>query len=89
MATVEYIEGCYEVQDIEFGKVYKWHPESILIECGCGENPSLTSSQTICVWCGADHASIIREELATRRPEDETTHPWRYAEDREETTLPC
>jgi hypothetical protein len=89
VAKVEYIEGCYEVQDVEFGKVYKWHPESILIKCGCGENLTLTSSQTTCVWCGADYASIIREELATWRPEDETTHPWHYAEDREEAMLPC
>ena len=89
MAIVEYIEGCYEVQDVEFGKVYRWCPESILIECDCGESPILTSSQTTCVWCDADHTSIIREELATRQLEDEAAHPWRYAEDREEAMLPC
>ena len=89
MAIVEYIEGSYEVQDVEFGKVYRWCPESILIECGCGESPTLTSSQTTCVWCDADHALTIREELSARRPEDEAVHPWRYAEDREETKLPC
>lgn len=89
MVIVGYIGGYYEVQDVEFGKVYRWCPESIWIECDCGENPTLTGSQTTCVWCGTDHAPTIREELAARRPEDEAVHPWRYAGDREGAAVPC
>ncbi len=81
-------EGCYEIQDVEFGKVYRWCPECVMVECDCGENPTLTCSESVCVWCGADHASTIREELAARQPEDCTAHPWRYAEYREDVGIP-
>jgi hypothetical protein len=29
----ECAQARYEVQDVEFGKVYKWRPEHIVIEC--------------------------------------------------------
>jgi hypothetical protein len=86
---VECTEGRYEVQNMEFGKVYKWCPESVVVECDCGEMLTLTRSETACGWCGVDHAEVVQEELATRQLEDETTHPWRYAGDREEAGIPC
>jgi hypothetical protein len=85
---LECIEGCYEIQDVEFGKVYRWCPECVMVECDCGESPTLTYSESVCVWCDADHASTIREELAHRLPEDCTAHPWRYAEYREDAGIP-
>jgi hypothetical protein len=27
MRIIEHTEGHYEVQDLELGKVYRWHPE--------------------------------------------------------------
>jgi hypothetical protein len=65
---------------MELGKVYRWRPESVLVECECGEQTTLIDSETTCVWRGADHATTIREELATLRPEDEAAHPWHYAD---------
>ena len=82
MTMIKYIEGRYEVQD-------RWRPESFVIECDCGERACLTSSATVCLWCGADHASTLREELAARQPGDEVALPWRYAGDREDTGIPC
>jgi hypothetical protein len=38
-------EGHYEVQDVKFGKVYKWHPDSTIIECGCGKRLTYTRSE--------------------------------------------
>lgn len=68
--------GRYEVQEIgEFGRVYKWHPEHVVLECGCGERPSLTGLRTACE-CGAEHTGVVREWLVARRRE-ETAHPWR------------
>ena len=74
-----------------FGRVYKWRPESVLIECEeCGERLSLFSaSATFCTACGADHTLVVQEEeLADRLHKDEVIHPWRYARDREDVGLP-
>ena len=91
MPILKYTEGCYEIQDVEFGKVYKWCPDSVVVECECGQMPTFTRSETTCEWCEADYAAIVTdymslacEESDTRQLEDEVIHPWRYAEDREE-----
>ena len=31
--VIERIEAHYEVQDVEMGKVYRWCPESVVVEC--------------------------------------------------------
>ena len=75
----------YEVQEVEFGYVYKWCPESILVKCECGEMTSLTASITTCEECGAEHTCLVREDLANCQLRgDESLHPWRYSEAREE-----
>ena len=40
--VIERLDACYEVQELEFGKVYKWQPERIVLECECGQRLSLT-----------------------------------------------
>ena len=73
-------QARYEVQDVDFGKVYKWCPERVVLECGCGGRLYLTSSMTSCEECSADHAVAVREELSQlRQSSDETLHPWRYS----------
>ena len=89
MQVIERNEGHYDVQEVQFGTVYRWCPECIVVECDCGERLTLTYSESTCPECGADHAFIVREELAARRVGDETIHPWHYAEDRQELGLPC
>ncbi len=84
--VIECAEGRYEVQDVEFGRVYKWRPERVVVECDCGERTALSGSETTC-GCGADHTEVVREELAGSL-EDEVLHPWRYAGDREDDGLP-
>ena len=75
----------YEVEDVEYGKVYRWQPESVVVECGCGEEVSLTHSETICQECGAEHTGLVREDLSERQPQgDGDVHPWRYTEDEED-----
>ncbi len=86
MGVIERAEGRYEIQDVEFGRVYKWRPEQVVVECGCGERATLTACETTC-RCGADHAVVVREELVGCS-EDETLHPWRYAGDSEDTGIP-
>jgi hypothetical protein len=66
---------------VGFGKVYRWYPERVVVECECGEELTLTVSATAC-GCGADHAAVVREALAgLRRPEGEAAHPWRSPAD--------
>lgn len=90
--TLERTEGRYERQEVKFGKVYRWCPEHVKIECECGERLLLTAtSSTTCPRCGADHTAIFREELNVGRSRtDGTLHPWRYeAQGLFETGLPC
>ena len=79
MQVIERTEGHYDVEEVEFGTVYRWCPECVVIECDCGERPTLTRLETTCGGCGADHATPVREELDAQQLEDETAHPWRYA----------
>jgi hypothetical protein len=90
MATiVERTEGHYDVQEVEFGRVYRWCPERIVVDCSCGQRLTLTAASTVtCRRCGADHTSCIREEPTAGRLKDETLHPWRYAGDLADDGLP-
>ena len=57
MTTVtEAATGHYEVRDVEFGRVYRWCPGYVVVECDCGEVSTLTESAPVCCWCGADYA---------------------------------
>jgi hypothetical protein len=81
--------GHYEVQELEFGQVYKWHPETVVVVCDCGEAPALTSTKTTCKKCGADHTTVVRRWVAARRKE-EAAHPWRYHHySGKDAGLPC
>jgi len=75
--VIERVQAHYEVQDVEMGKVYRWRPETIVVECTCGEQLTLSAFKTTCPECGADHAPIA-EEVVVARPEDKGDHPWRY-----------
>ena len=72
--------GCvgehYEVQDVQRARVYKWCPATVLLECACGERPTLTSSTTTCFRCGTDHMDVFAEVLGIHK-EDEDHSPWR------------
>jgi hypothetical protein len=91
MAKVtERVDGRYEVQDVEFGTVYKWRPKRMVAECQCGLKLSLTASTTSCVECGTDHMLSVKEALTDVHQSDQTLHPWRYyySEVREDADLP-
>jgi hypothetical protein len=72
---IECTEGHYEVQQTSYGKDYVWCPEHLVVECDCGERPILTASEAVC-RCGADHAALVREKLASRKASDGILHPW-------------
>jgi hypothetical protein len=83
--VIERVQARYEVQDVEFGKVYKWRPERIVVECQCRQKLSLSASATSCAACGTDHELAVKEASKTDgHQSDQTLHPWRFVEDREE-----
>ena len=80
--VIERARARYEVEEVECGKVYRWQPETIVVECTCGEETALTPSETACEECGAEHTGLVREDLSDRQPQgDEDVHPWRYWDD--------
>ena len=89
MRTIEHTEGCYEVQDVEFGRVYRWDPESVVVACDCSERLTLTRCEAVCKRCDADHTDAVLETLSVPSLDDEAAHPWRYdARDHEDVGLP-
>ena len=90
MAVIlERTEGHYDVQEVEFGMVYRWCPESVVVECDCGERPTLTASAPTCAACGVDHAAAVSEGLEGERLEDKAAHPWSYTEGRGDAGRAC
>lgn len=74
--VVRRVEACYDVEEVEYGKVYRWPPETLVVECVCGDETALTPSDTVCEECGAEHAELIREDLSNRQSQnDEDVHP--------------
>jgi len=93
--VIERVTEYYDVQEVEFGKVYRWCPELVVLECECGERATfkrvdiIRNSVTTCE-CGADRTDSLREALDARRLRDKELHPWRYdAKDRGDVGLPC
>ncbi len=89
--VIERVQAHYEVQDVEMGKVYRWHPESVVVECYCSKESTLTASKNACSECGADHRTIV-EEVMEASHGDEGYHPGRNSysseEEREDSGLP-
>ena len=75
-------KGRYEFAEVEYGRVYKWHPAQVVAECECGQRPTLTNSTTACGECGKDYAGDIQEWMgavaAGAEEDDKGIHPWRY-----------
>jgi hypothetical protein len=74
--VIERVQAHYEVQAVEMGTVYRWCPESVVIECDCGGRATLSASRTICGDCEADHEATTAEVLDVRQ-QDKVDHPWR------------
>jgi hypothetical protein len=76
--VIERVQPRYEVQAVEFGKVYKWRPERVVVDCQCGQRLSLTPLTTSCAECGTDHVLAVKESSTDGHKSDQTLHPWRY-----------
>jgi hypothetical protein len=72
--VIERNEGHYKMHKLPYGTDYVWCPRCALVECDCGEMLVLSASLTTC-GCGADHAALVREELASTRSSEGVSHP--------------
>ena len=78
---IESLEAHYEIHEVPFGRDYEWHPAYTILECDCGEQPTLTDRSTITTCCGCDAAlgSFIQDtQERDKRMRHEVAHPWRY-----------
>lgn len=87
MATaIERTGGHYEVESVPHGRNYAWHPDRVVVLCDCEEKLELTLAKTTC-GCGADHSTLVREELEPRNGNgrnphlEEERHRWRVEKD--------
>src|SRR5215207_2176687 len=75
------VQARYERHEMPFGKVYRWHPAAVALECECGEKVTLSarSPTSTCRRCGADLGTFVLDigEREGRLP-DKLTHPWFY-----------
>jgi hypothetical protein len=93
---IERVAEHYEAQEVEYGRVYRWCPETIVVECDCGKRSifkrsELVASEASCGECGKGIRSDIREELVVQLLDEnnETTrYPWRYWHTTKDTGIP-
>jgi hypothetical protein len=76
--VIERVKAHYEVQAVEMGTVYRWCPESVVIECDCGQSFSAEGAKAAsCPRCGAEHTGGARELEGKPLTEDEAYRPVR------------
>ncbi len=61
MRVVERVAGHYNVEEVEFGKVYKWVPANAHIECDCGQSFTVegATAASSCPRCGTEHTVVV------------------------------
>ena len=65
--VIEKVEAGYEVEEVEFGTVYRWCPESVVIECDCRQSFSVKGAKDAsCPRCGADYSGGVGRGLASK-----------------------
>ena len=96
MQIIERLAEHYDTQEMAFGRLYRWCPECVVVECKCGKSKTLTRSDLIeaepeCE-CGMDHTASVREEVVLKKLVDEDYenhhHPWRYWHITKDTGIP-
>jgi len=60
--VIEHVQAHYEVHRVEMGTLYRWCPESVVIECDCGQSFTVEGAKEVasCPGCGAEHRGGAR-----------------------------
>ena len=76
--VIERVEAHYEVEEVELGTVYRWCPESVVLECDCGHSFTAEGARAAsCPRCGADHTGVARGLGGKPLTEEEAYRPTR------------
>ncbi len=76
MRVLERIAGHYDVEEMEFGKVYKWVPTNAHIECDCGQSFTVEgATATSCPKCGAEHTGVVKGQEDKPLRKEEAYYP--------------
>ena len=76
--VIEHVEAHYEVQAMERGTLYRWCPESVVIECDCGQPFTVEGAKVAsCPRCGAEHRGVARGLADKLLTEEEAYRPTR------------
>ena len=76
--VIERVEAHYEVEEVELGTVYRWCPESVVVECDCGRSFTVEGARAAsCPRCGADHTGVARGLGGKPLTEEEAYRPTR------------
>jgi hypothetical protein len=92
---IERVAEHYDTQEMEFGRIYRWCPECVVVQCKCGKRVTLTRSDLIeaepeCE-CGMDQTVSVREEVVLELVDEDYEahhHPWRYWRTTKDTGIP-
>ena len=96
MRIIERVAEHYDTQVVEYGRVYRWQPESVVVECSCGkrmtfERSELIGSTVTTCECGKDSTATIREKVVIQLLDEDYEahhHPWRYWHTTKDTGIP-
>ncbi len=47
MEVIERVAEHYEAEDVEYGRVYKWCPECVVLQCACGKRATYKRADII------------------------------------------
>ena len=70
-------EGHYEVREVEFGRIYRWCPESVSVGCNCGERLIFNLS-LLTDFCNCGERLSLTSSMTTcyRCEADQTAVVW-------------
>ena len=77
--VIEHVQAHYEVQRVEMGTLYRWCPESVVIECDCGHSFTVEGAKEVasCPRCGGEHRGVARGLSGKPLTEEEAYRPTR------------
>jgi hypothetical protein len=93
--VIERVAEHYDTQEVEFGRIYRWCPECVVLECKCGKRKTLSRSDLIKAnpdcECGADNTASVRAEVVLElldKDYEAHHHPWRYWHTTKDSGIP-
>jgi len=76
--VIKRVNPHYEIEEVEMGTLYRWCPESVVVECDCGHSFTAEGATAAsCPRCGAEHRGVARGLGGKPLTEEEAYRPTR------------